>query len=76
MRAVCPEKQIIFYLITLITFLKSADYKAYYAGPPNFLHPSITSSLLGPNILLSSLFWNTRSLFVFVFAVEDQVLNS
>jgi hypothetical protein len=38
------------------------EYRLFRSSLCNFLHSPFTSSLLGPNILLSALFSNTLSL--------------
>jgi len=40
----------------------SEDYRSLSSSLCGFLHSPVTSSLLGPNILLSTLFSNTLSL--------------
>ena len=42
-----------------ITNYFSEEYKACSSALHNFLHPHVLSSLLPPNIFLSTLFWNT-----------------
>jgi hypothetical protein len=48
------------------------EYKLRSSSLRSFLQPPVTSSLLGPNILLSTLFSNTLSL-RFSFNIRDQV---
>jgi hypothetical protein len=48
------------------------EYRPFSYSLCNFLHSSVTSSLLGPNILLSTLFSNTLSL-RFSFNVSDSI---
>jgi hypothetical protein len=59
-------------LINLIILGK--EYKSCSSLSCSFLHLSITSSLFGPNILLSTLFSHTLSLWSFL-NVRDQVLQ-
>jgi tellurite resistance protein TehA-like permease len=48
------------------------EYRPFSSSLCNFLHSPVTSSLLGPNILLSALFSNTFNLRS-SFNVSDQV---
>ena len=50
----------------------SEEYRSLSSSLCSFLHSPVTSSLLGPNILFSTLFWNTISLRSY-FNVSDQV---
>jgi hypothetical protein len=59
MRATCPALLI---LLDLILIIFSEDYTFLSYSLCNFLHPPATSSLLGPNILLSTLFSNILKL--------------
>ena len=52
----CSAHLILLDLITRITFVE--DYKSLSSSLCFFLHYPVTSSLLGPNILLSTLFSN------------------
>ena len=59
MCATCPV-QLILDLITQIVF--GEEWRLLSSSLPSFLHSRVTSSLLGPNILLNTLFSNTLSL--------------
>ena len=50
----------------------SEEYKSFSSSLCNLLHSAVTSSLLGPNILLNTMFWNTLS-FLSSRNVSDQV---
>jgi len=58
--ATCPANIILFDLITRIIF--GEVYRSLSSSLCSFLHSTGTSSLLGPHILLSTLFSNTLSL--------------
>ena len=59
LRATCPA-HLILDLITRIIF--GEQYRSLSFPLCSFLHTPVTSSLLGPNILLNTLFSNTLSL--------------
>jgi hypothetical protein len=71
-RATCPAHLIILYFITRT--ILGEEYRTLSFTLCNFLHSPVTSSLLGPNILLSHLFSNTLSLRSYI-DVSDKVLN-
>ena len=59
-RATCPAHLILFNFTTHTIFGK--EYRSLSSSLCNFLHSHVTSSLLGPNTLLNTLFSNTLSL--------------
>jgi len=68
--ATCPAHPILLDAITRKLF--SEEYRSYRYSLRSLLHSPVTSSLLGPNILLSTIFSNTLSL-GFSLNVSDQV---
>jgi hypothetical protein len=59
-RATCLAHLILFYFITRT--ILGEEYRLFSSSLYNFLHSPVTSSLLGPNILLNTLFSSTLSL--------------
>jgi len=70
--ATCPLHPIVLDMITWTIF--GEEYRSLSSSLFTFLHPLVTSSLLGPNILLSTLFSNTLSL-RFSIIVGNHVLH-
>jgi len=56
-RATCPTKLVILYVITRIMF--GEVYRSLCSSLCGLHHSPVTSSLVGPNIFLSTLFSNT-----------------
>ena len=69
-RAKCPAHFILLYFITRT--ILGEQYKSFSSSLCNFLHSPVTSSLLGPNIFLNTMFSNTLS-FLSSRSVNDQV---
>jgi len=69
-RATCPAHLILLDFITRTTL--GEKYKSFSSSLCNLLHSPVTPSLLGPNILLNTLFSNTLS-FLSSRNVNDQV---
>jgi hypothetical protein len=70
MCAACPTHLMLLYLIIII--ISGEDYKICSSSLCNLLQPPVASTLLGPNILRSTLFSNTLNL-CYSPNVRDQV---
>ena len=71
-RATCPTHLILLDFISRT--LLGEEYRSLSSSFCNLLHSPVTSSLLGPNILLNTIFSNTLS-FLSSLNVSDQVSN-
>ena len=69
-RATCPAHLILLYFITRT--ILGEEYNTFSSSLYNLLHSPVTSSLLGANILLNTIFSNTLS-FLSSRDVNDQV---
>ena len=69
-RATCAAHLILLDFITCT--ILGEDYKSFSSSVCNLHHSPVTSSVLGPNILLNTIFSDTRS-FLFSRNVNDQV---
>ena len=69
-RATCPAHHILLHFITRT--ILGEQYKSFSFSLCNLLHSPVTSSLLGPNILLNTMFSNTL-FFLSSRNVSDQV---
>ena len=68
--ATCPAHLILLDFITCT--LLGEEYRSFSSSLCSLLHSRVTSSLLGPNILLNTMFSNTLS-FLYSCNVNDQV---
>jgi uncharacterized membrane protein len=73
MHATCPTH--FFCLDTICFMILGDEYKLWSSSLCNFLHYPVTSSLLGPNIFLITLFSNTLTI-CYSLSVRDQASHS
>jgi hypothetical protein len=72
-RATHPIPYIFLFLMTRII---SDEYKSWSCSLCDFIHPPITSSVIGPSIFLSTLFPNTLPFFFLWWKAPQQMLRT
>jgi len=72
-RATCPAH--LFLLDFITRTILNEEYRSFSSSLFNLLYSPVTSSLLGPNILLNTMFSNTLS-FLSSLNVSDQVSHT